>query len=383
MWPVPEFFNYPIGMSELAEHLPLLRERIDAATSAALQRACDLDIHLPYAQELFDAAQTSISSGKRFRAIGAYIGAAIASNTELGAADVIDDLAAALELYQASALVHDDVIDHADTRRGLPTPHRTFAALHQDNSWLGNNEQFGQAAAILLGDLLFSAAEDAAQRCATSLPSPRGGQVLARYTRMHTEVAAGQYLDVRAEQTSLDPKDSEALPAEVIQEVIRLKSARYSVVHPMLLGAAAMGASRELLSTIESIIHPWGMAFQMRDDVLGVFGDPDVTGKPAGDDLIEGKRTYLLHLTWKNATLEEREFIASALSAPTHERAEHVPELRDIISRRGSADHEDAIAALVEEGHCALQAAEKRGEISLASADILRELGAILTARKA
>lgn len=369
-------------MTELAKHLPALRERIDAASLAALHRALDLNVALPEAQELLDAAQRAVESGKRFRAIGAYIGAAVGTDSALGVIDTIDDLAASLELYQASALAHDDVIDHADTRRGAPTPHRVFAALHEQNSWLGDADQFGEAAAILLGDLLFSAAEDAMHRCATSLPALRGPQVAARYARMHAEVALGQYLDVRAEQTRLDPHDEHAIDAEIITEVVRLKSARYSVVHPMLLGATAVGASRDLLATLKSIVHPWGMAFQYRDDVLGVFGDPAVTGKPAGDDLIEGKRTLLLSLTWKHATPVERQFLCDALSYPRAQRAAYMEDLRDIIDHRGTQAHETTIAHLVAQGNDALSEAQERHLISSESAALLSDLGEILTSRR-
>lgn len=369
-------------MSILAQHLPRLRRRIDAATEKALERALDLGIDSPQATEITEAAHRSICSGKRFRAIGAYIGAAVATGSELGATDVIDDLGAALELYQASALAHDDVIDHADTRRGTPTPHRVFAGLHRDNSWLGDAEHFGEASAILLGDLLFSSAEDALQRCVSSLPALRGSQVFSRYVRMHTEVALGQYLDIRAEQTPLNPHEDSSFDRDIIMEVVRLKSARYSVVHPVLLGATALGAMREFLTLLESIIEPWGMAFQFRDDELGIFGDPEVTGKPAGDDLIEGKRTLLMSLTWQNATRVERSFITDVLTRPRTERSAYVSDLRDVIAHRGSQHHEASIRSLVDQGNNALQDAQKRGLITEESAALLQDLGQLLTARR-
>lgn len=367
-------------MSSLSSVLPKLRSRIDVACDQALQRTFDTLIDMPEACELLNGARQSVASGKRFRAIGAYIGAAVTSQTLLGTHD-LEDLAAGLELYQASALAHDDVIDHADTRRGTPTPHRTFETMHRDRAWLGSNSDFGQAAAILLGDLLFSAAEAAVHRYCGTIPPLRGGAVQSRYATMHAEVALGQYLDVRAEQLPLDPAHDNAIDPVLVSEVVRLKSARYSVVHPVLLGANAMGANADLLAALEAIVHPWGMAFQYRDDVLGVFGDPEVTGKPAGDDLIEGKRTLLLALTWKNATAQERHLITQTFALPTQERHQNVQQLRHIIRERGLTALEDTIDSLVSTGNAALDRALEEGLINHESAQILRELGMILTKR--
>ncbi len=369
-------------MSSLSNALSALRSRIDTACDKALQRAFDTPIDMPEARELLNGAHQAVTSGKRFRAIGAYIGAAVTTHTHLGAHD-LEDLAAGLELYQASALAHDDVIDHADTRRGAPTPHRSFEALHRNRAWLGSSIDFGQASAILLGDLLFSAAEAAVHRYCGTIPPLRGGAVQSRYATMHAEVALGQYLDVRAEQLPLDPAHDNAIDPVVVSEVVRLKSARYSVVHPVLLGATAMGASADLLTALEAIVHPWGMAFQYRDDVLGVFGDPEVTGKPAGDDLIEGKRTLLLALTWKNATAQERQVIVQTFALPPHERHQNVQQLRHIIRERGLTALEETIESLVSTGNAALDRALEESLINHESAQILRELGMILTQRSA
>lgn len=366
----------------LASELPTLRARINDSCNRALERSTAVATHIRPAQELTTNAYQAIASGKRFRAIGAYIGAAVTTDTTLGAHD-LDDLAAALELYQASALAHDDVIDHADTRRGSPTPHRIFEHLHTERAWLSNPQEFGQASAILLGDLLFSAAEASIHRFCSTIPTHYANSVYERYATMHTEVAIGQYLDVRAEQLPLDPADNNALDEHTITEVVRLKSARYSVVHPVLLGAQTVGATPDLRHALEAIVHPWGMAFQYRDDVLGVFGNPEVTGKPAGDDLIEGKRTLLLALTWQHGDATQRRHIAHLFNAPPHARHEYVGDLRDIISQSGLRHMENTITDLVAQGTNALEHAVTTGLISDQSAGILSELGDILTKRSA
>lgn len=359
-------------MTTLDKRFAALRPRIDLDTASALDDALSALAPGDAAAELVDAARDSVRSGKRLRALLAHFGASLGSGTPLGDGDV-HLLGAALELYQASALVHDDLIDKALTRRGIATPHVRFARAHAHSSWSGSAPDFGAAAAVLLGDLLFSAAESAMIRQSQRLPHDRAVRLLARYALMHSEVALGQYLDVRAENLPLrafGPSVSDA------REVVLRKSARYSVVQPTLLGAAAVGADEDVLHALESALTPWGIAFQLRDDDLGVFGDPEVTGKPAGDDIREGKRTVLLALTWENASEAERLRLERALGNP-EPGPEELTAAADIIEARGRADHEHLIEALIEEGARALDdsplAPKTRNE--------LLELSRIITAR--
>lgn len=362
-------------MTSLALHLPALRSTIDQATRDAIERTCSVGM-TDHVRPFSSAALQACASGKRFRAICAYIGAAIASGTELGHIQ-LEDLAAGLELYQASALVHDDVIDHADTRRGAPTPHISFTKYHQHSGWLGDSTDFGHAAAILLGDLLFSAAESSMVRFASTLPSPRDAVVMDRYSLMHTEVAIGQYLDVVAEQRPLDRADDSAFNLENIIEIVRLKSARYSVVHPAVLGALAAGASFDFIAALEATLLPWGIAFQLRDDDLGLFGDPEVTGKPAGDDFIEGKRTILMALTWAQASPAERQILVDAFNSSREHRAGIVDDVRAIVEVRGRGEHEGYISRLVNEGADAMREAA----LPPHSHELLTDLGELLTRR--
>ncbi|WP_175954160.1 polyprenyl synthetase family protein [Schaalia sp. Marseille-Q2122] len=365
-------------MSSLDSTLPTLRSTIDQATRAAVDRSCAPTSENILLAPFTQAAYQATASGKRFRAICAYIGAAVASGSALGHIQ-FEDLAAAVELYQASALVHDDVIDHADTRRGAPTPHLNFAQMHRQNGWLGDDEDFGEASAILLGDLLFSAAEAAMVRFVSTLPSPRASVVMDRYTLMHTEVAIGQYLDVLAEQRPIHADADDAFSLPEILEVVRLKSARYSVVHPVALGALAVGAGLDLIAGLEATLMPWGTAFQLRDDDLGLFGDPQVTGKPAGDDLLEGKRTALMAITWANSSPTERHVLADAFNSDRQRRVEMVDSVREIVSARGREDHELFIEQLVHEGAAAVPTADLTPD----SVALLHSLGDLLTRRHA
>lgn len=192
---------------------------------------------------------------------------------------------AALELIQACALIHDDLMDSSETRRGSPTVHVAFAKRHAEAGWHGPAERFGLAASVLIGDLALAWADD----MFTSSPLPAAALEAARpaWQAMRTEVLAGQYLDVHAQATA----DSTVAAALRVNE---LKTAAYTVQRPLHLGASLAGAPPEVVDPLLSFGKNIGVAFQLRDDLLGVFGDPDVTGKPAGDDLREGKRTLLV-----------------------------------------------------------------------------------------
>ena len=194
-------------------------------------------------------------------------------------------LFAALELLHACALVHDDVIDDSATRRGLPTVHRLFAEQHRDSNWHGSSKQFGLSAAILLGDLALVWADDIV--ATVDLPTDAHRRVQRVWADIRTEVLGGQYLDIVAESSGAESVAS-------AMTVNTYKTASYTVSRPLQLGAAAAADRPDVLATFHELGTDLGVAFQLRDDVLGVFGDPAVTGKPSGDDLRSGKRTVLL-----------------------------------------------------------------------------------------
>ena len=308
------------------------RQAIDAAVAEAFSEAVAFLDDNALAAPFVEMARAATVGGKRFRGLGALLGFKIIDEDDRPAPLAI---AAALELYQASALVHDDVIDRADTRRGRVTPHVAFEALHRDSSWIGDPAHFGTSAAILAGDLLLSAAD-----CALYAASPR---VKARFAQMTAEVAVGQYLDVRAENI---PIAESGIDLGNVLEVVKLKSARYSVMHPVTIGAIAAGAPDEVVLNLERILEPWGIAFQLRDDELGVFGDSAATGKPVGDDIREGKRTALLALTWANSDPAERAIIAAGLG---REDAD-IAEMQMIAARRGRVPHEKLISEYIAAG---------------------------------
>ena len=233
-----------------------------------------------------------------------------------------------------------------------------------------------------MGDFLFSAASAEADEQALDLPEANARAFARSFADMHAEVALGQYLDIMAEQSPLDPRRADALSAADSLDVALHKSAHYSVVRPAQLGAICGANSThvidELTDTLDAILTPWGLAFQLRDDDLGVFGDPTVTGKPAGDDLREGKRTVLLALTWAVSSPAERTALANVLGV-AEASTDEIAVARQIIERNGRSAHEAEIANLVAQGHRALDASAFGDEASA----MLRELCDILTARRA
>lgn len=227
-----------------------------------------------------------LRGGKRLRPAFAYWGyRAVTPDPEDSVDDRVLRLFSALELLHACALVHDDVIDESATRRGMPTAHMYFADLHRGRGWRGSAEQFGRSAAILLGDLSLVWADDIV---AAADLGPDGRRRVQRvWSDIRTEVLGGQYLDIVAESSGAESIES-------AMNVNTYKTASYTVSRPLQLGAAAAADRPDILTAFHELGTDLGVAFQLRDDVLGVFGDPAVTGKPSGDDLRSGKRTVLL-----------------------------------------------------------------------------------------
>jgi len=273
-------------------------DRLLAAHVAALR--AELAPVADDAERLVGAVETMLSGGKRLRAAFCWWSwRAHGGRPGTPEAATVLRIGAALELFQAAALFHDDVMDDSDTRRGHPAAHRAFAALHAELGLQGDAEQFGASAAILLGDLALVASEREFAAALEAAPAERARRVRDVFDLMRTEVTVGQYLDVLAQSQPWgeDPASDE----QRARRVIRAKSARYSVEHPLALGATLADASDADVTAVRALGLPLGEAFQLRDDVLGVFGDPQRTGKPAGDDLREGKRTVLVARAMRRA----------------------------------------------------------------------------------
>lgn len=282
-------------MTESKRLVDLVQATIDDFLS---ERRASLEAVATDLAPFVDFSQSLLSGGKRFRALFCYWGwGAVVSGAHPSSADLSAVVAAAsaLELFHAAALVHDDIIDNSDTRRGMPAAHRSFETLHRQSGWSGDAGAFGRAGAILLGDLLLGWSDELLDNGLERMGDPQAARLARReFNRMRTDVTGGQYLDILEEHSWRSRDESELLKRA--QRVIVHKTAKYSIESPLAIGGSLGGATKEQLRGLRGFGLPLGVAFQLRDDLLGVFGDPAQTGKPSGDDLTEGKRTVLVAL---------------------------------------------------------------------------------------
>lgn len=326
--------------------------------------------------ELFDAMERLLSGGKRLRAAFTYWSwRAHGGKPDSSVAKAVIEVGAALEFFQAAALFHDDLMDKSDTRRGSPTAHIHFAAMHRELSWPGDDAQFGLSAAVLLGDLSLVASEEIFADAIARIPAEHATATRKIFDLMRAEVTIGQYLDVL---TQVRPwPDDPGQAEDSARAVIRAKSARYSVEHPISLGAALAGATDQQRRTCEEFGLPLGEAFQLRDDILGVFGDPGETGKPAGDDLTEGKRTVLLARTLYGATPADAATIRNQVGQPDLSMAD-IDALRKIIIDSGAlAGIESLVSSLTETAFHTLEIAG----LATPGKEMLHRLGLAATSR--
>ncbi|WP_176459739.1 polyprenyl synthetase family protein [Rhodococcus sp. OK302] len=269
----------------------------------------------------------------------------------------------ALELVQACALVHDDIIDASTTRRGFPTVHVEFENQHSGNNWSGDGAHFGEAVAILLGDLALAWADDMMRE--SGIDAATAARVSPVWSAMRTEVLGGQFLDISNEARGDETVES-------AMRVNRYKTAAYTIERPLHLGAVLYGADAALIDAYRKFGTDIGIAFQLRDDLLGVFGDPSITGKPSGDDLRTGKRTTLFAAALDRADATDpaaaqllRDGIGTDLTDSD------VDTLRVAITDLGAvADAEARIAALVESAGSALESSSATPEAKIRLTDM-------------
>lgn len=280
-----------------------LIERLEDELASFLSRQSEIILAIDPALKSYASSVTDyvLQGGKRVRPTFAYWAFRGAGGTD--SPEVVRAVAA-LELLQAAALIHDDLIDDSDTRRGRPSIHRRFETLHQESAWYGSARTFGANAAILLGDLCFVWSDEMFSGSGMELDAIMRAR--REFDLMRTEVSAGQYLDVLAEVR----RDTSV---ETAIKVAQFKAAKYTVEQPLLIGASLAGASERLRESYSALGLALGEAFQLRDDVLGVFGDPKQTGKPAGDDLREGKHTFLVAKAYAAASSEQVEQLNAGL----------------------------------------------------------------------
>src|SRR6266511_2263332 len=339
--------------ASLAEVGSRVERRISTLIDDEVERWRVVDPDL--AEPLVALRDLVLAGGKRLRPAfchWAYVGAG-------GAPDdpAVVDAGAALEMLHTFALVHDDVMDGSNLRRGQPAIHRRFMTRHDTQRWRGETRRYGEGAAILVGDFAFVYA-DILLRSVPPVARP-----------IFDELCVGQYLDLEGTASG----SSDPVQAERIE---RYKSGKYTVERPLQLGAALAGRLDELAAPLSAFGLPLGEAFQLRDDILGVFGDAAITGKPVGDDLREGKLTPLVATAAARATGSASRMLGQLGRADLDEA--EIAGLQAVLVDTGAVDDvERGIERLVAQALDALSVAPIAPEARLA----LEELGVFVAWR--
>lgn len=315
----------------------------------------DSDLAVPFEH----LEHMALGGGKRLRPVFAYWGFVGAGGAKEDARVI--DVGAAFELLHSFALFHDDIMDGSRTRRGAPTSHEQLQSVHRLNDWAGDARRFGDGAAILIGDLSFVYAD--------ALLSGLGRRGLEMWNELRIELNIGQYLDM------LGSAKNERHPDKTAR-ICRYKSGKYTIERPLHVGALLANEDTRLLAEYSSYGLPLGDAFQLRDDVLGAFGDPSVTGKPVGDDLREAKPTPLMSLAMARASAGQRSVLAKVGSTPLGD--EDVAGVQQAIIDSGAlAEMETRIERLTNEAIDAISKAFVSAEVR----DHLVELARFVSGR--
>lgn len=317
------------------------RDKVDRLLAEVIEAEAGRWASVPAAADLFaDLRSCVLSPGKRLRPLFCHWGYAGVAGE--GAEPATVRAGSALELLHAFALVQDDVMDGSTTRRGAPALHAVIAERHVARGWQGERRRFAEGMAVLVGDLAFAMAN----RLAATLPAA----AQRVWHEACAELVVGQHLDLVGTVSGERDVDYAVL-------VATLKSGRYTVVRPLLLGAAIAAPSHRLTPTYVSYGEPLGEAFQLRDELLGAFGDPAETGKPVGEDLREGRPTLLLALAAERAS-DAGHRLLDRVGRPDLEDAE-VEALQSLLVETGArADVEKRVARAVERSLRALDGAE-------------------------
>ncbi|MGN2636384.1 polyprenyl synthetase family protein [Nocardia takedensis] len=327
----------------LPAHVPDLdavRARIDAALTSFVRAKAGSGAARRLPDEVIDTLEEFLfAGGKRLRPVLCVLGWSAAA--DLDAPAPVVRAAASLELFHAAVLIHDDIIDASDTRRDRPTVHRALSARHRDRP---DPDRFGVDAAIVLGDLTMVWAAELLHTA--GLTPAQLTAALPVLDSMRAEVMYGQYLDLLA--TARPDADLERA-----MRIVRYKTVAYTCERPLLLGAALGDANREVRAALSAYARPVGEAFQLRDDLLGVFGDPSRSGKSNLEDLREGKHTALIALALEHATPADAHRLRTALGDPDLDE-DTAAVCRDLLSATAKPRVEAMIAARAEQAAAAL-----------------------------
>lgn len=360
---LPRVAAAPQAADRFLERLDALRQQLDVELGQLLEerRAAAEAEERGLAELLESLARLVAQGGKRLRpalVLSAY--------RACGGRDdaAVRPLAQATELLHTYLLIHDDIMDHADLRRGQPTGHVLFARRHAAAGWRGSSADFGRSVAILLGDLAYSLAVDLFSTvlvAAAATSSPSVAALAGAFAAMCREVIGGQYLELALAHRPAPVEASAELEAELLA-ILQQKSGRYTAERPIELGALLAGAPAAVRQPLARYGRAIGEAFQLQDDLLGMFGDASRVGKPVGDDLREGKFTFLIYHALRRATAAERTLLTRALGDPDLSPAA-AERARAVIEETGARQAVDGmVEARLDEARQALAAVRDRLE---------------------
>ncbi|GHE71110.1 polyprenyl synthetase family protein [Streptomyces lavendulocolor] len=356
----------PVTSATALPDLPAVRDEVDAILVDFLAKRAQAAPG-PEMTPLFTTLSSLLDGGKRLRAhlcvTGWYAGEG------RGDRDRILRMAASLELFHAFALIHDDVMDRSDLRRGRPTAHHALATAYvADGHPPRRATAHGLAAGLLLGDLVLTLSDDLIR---TGPGAEATWQIQPLLETMRSQLVYGQYLDLMATGRPCDD-------IEAALRIVRYKTASYTVEWPLRIGAALAGAGPDVHSACSEFAIPLGEAFQLRDDLLGVFGDPAKTGKPVGDDIREGKATVLMALALQSASAADKRLLRTAVGNPDLSD-EDFGRVRDVIEHSGARRQVETM--ITARRHAALTVLD-RAPFPFPAAEALREIAGIATVRQ-
>lgn len=318
-------------------------------------------------EALLAAKELALAGGKRLRPAFMYHGYLASGGDD---EEKILKTSVAVELLHLFLLVHDDIIDRDDTRHGLPTLHRKYAEIGRRHFPIENTDHFGVSIAIIMGDMLMAFGNDIIFR--SDFPQDRIFRALSKLQRVVSYTVIGQGRDIYMEY-------KKQASEEEILRMYRNKTARYTVDGPIQLGAALAGSTDDEIGRWSEYAIPVGVAFQIRDDILGIFGTEAKLGKPVGSDIEEGKLTLLVSAALKKGSSAEQKELRRILSLGTALAGSDVDRFRNIIRETGSLAYaENKMRELVDQGREALSRMKDGSdkdsrEFFLAVADYLAE----------
>lgn len=295
------------------------------------------------AEAISQVKDLTLAGGKRLRPAFMYYGYLAAGGHE---EEILLDTTVAIELIHMFLLIHDDIIDRDDLRHGVPTLHERYARWGREYLHLEDGAHFGNSIAIIVGDMLFALGNDIIFR--SGFQHEKVFAALSTMQQIVSHTVVGQAKDIYMEYRG------EAPEAEILK-MYENKTARYTIEGPLHMGVHLAGGTPDLRKVFSSYALPLGIAFQIQDDILGIFGNEDRTGKPVGSDIAEGKITLLVSRALEKASPSERQELEKLLKLGTKLTLSDIVRFRDIIVKCGSLEYaKELVARHIETGKQAL-----------------------------